>query len=388
MKPFVPLIFVVILCCLAMFFGDYLFETQKYVMLSYGKLYIKTTLFSALLVLIGFWVAIRLVIMIVRKVLGLSSFTRLYLFNKSEKKAREDLNQGLTAFLLQDWTRAERLTAGAGDHSGLSDPRYLFAAAAANEIGEDDRVQSHLSQIDASNKDVILFKADLLLKQGEPELALGLLQPLYDKKPKDEALLNLYVSILERLGQWDTLLSILAKVEKVAIYEEQRYLAFSAKVVSSALRESARTKTIDAAQAQWKKLPGKYKKRNDMLAAYIGVLSVNGKSDVAEDLLLKAVKKHSVGDFVNVFRQVTFSQPTTLNQYLQSELKKDEHNVDLLCALGHLAVHSKDYELASKALTKVVESKSNKADLLALANAYGNIAEHEKANVIYQKFVS
>jgi HemY protein len=325
--------------------------------------------------------------MLVRKALSVGSFTRLYFFSKSERKAREDLSQGLTAFLLQDWARAEQLIAGAGEHSGLSDPRYLLAAAAANEVGENERVQAHLSQVEANNKEVVLFKANLLLAQDELELALGLVQPLYDKKPKDEALLGLYVRLLERLGQWDKLLALLSQIEKSQMYAQPLYTRFSSKVVTCALRDTIVSKTIDAVELQWKKLPKKLKKRNDILGSYIGILAVNGKSELAEDLLLKALKKEPVADFISVFRQVTFAQPMALNQYLQSGLKNDQHNTDLLYALGHLAARSKDYELASKALSKAVKHEPTKADLLVLGDAYGKIGEPSKAIEIYQQFV-
>jgi heme biosynthesis-associated TPR repeat protein len=385
MRPFLPLIIVVLLCCSALFFGGFLFDTEKYVMLSYGKFYVKATLFSSLLMLAGLWIAVRLVIFSVKKTLGVVSSTRSYFFSKGEKKAREDLRQGLTAFLLQDWGRAEKLISGAGENSGLPESRHLFAAAAADALGDDERVQAHLLHVDPDDKDVTLFKADLLLKQNEPEQAQAVLQPLYEKKPKDAAIFSLYVKILTELPQWDELLAMLGKIDKAGIYADAQFTAFSLQVVDNALRETAHSKTIAAVEQQWNKLPGKLKKRHDILSAYLVVLAANGKSEQAETLLLKALKKASVTDFMTVFRLARFSQPTALHEYLHNALKNNENDPQLLYALGHLAARSDDHVLASKALAKAVEHQPLKADLQVLADSYSRMGEHARAVGVYKQ---
>jgi heme biosynthesis-associated TPR repeat protein len=383
MRPYIPLILAVLLGCLAVFAGSYAFKEQGYVLFSYGKYYVEATLITVMTMLVLLWFVERVLIWLFKKVWGLGSATKMHFFAKGEHKAQLALHQGLTAFLLKDWQRAEKLISESGKRSGLLQTKPLFGAIAADAMGDEDKVLAYLATLETSDNDSVILKAELLTRQGEADQAFELIKPLYDKQGKDDVIMHLYVRILREREGWAELLTLLAKIEKRKLYDDNNYLKFAAMVIENALKQTAKSQSVEAVEQQWKQLPGKLKQHSLAISAYVAVLAANGQQEQAQTLLLKTLKKGQVEDYLPLFRTVRLSQPLPVNQYLQSKLKDDEDNPHLLCALGHLAAGSGDYSLAGKALGKAAPSSI--ADLNVLANAYSQTGQHANAVAVYQK---
>jgi uncharacterized protein HemY len=250
-------------------------------------------------------------------------------------------------------------------------------------MGDEDKVLAYLATLETSDNDSVILKAELLTRQDEADQAFELIKPLYDKQGKDDVIMHLYVRILREREGWAELLTLLAKIEKRKLYDDNNYLKFAAMVIENALKQTAKSQSVEAVEQQWKQLPGKLKQHSLAISAYVAVLAANGQQEQAQTLLLKTLKKGQVEDYLPLFRTVRLSQPLPVNQYLQSKLKDDEDNPHLLCALGHLAAGCGDYSLAGKALGKAAPSSI--ADLNVLANAYSQTGQHANAVAVYQK---
>lgn len=388
MNPFVSLILLAIACCLAIFAGPYLFQTEGYVLLGYGRYYVESTLLGFLLAVLLAWLAIRVVIYLVRRIFHLKGATASFFSGRGTQKANMAFQQGLTAFLLQDWPRAEKLLTEAGNKGDLVASRQLYAAVAADAMGEEDKAFEHLATLPDTDNDAALIKAGLLIKQQELEEAALIIQPLYKNSPKNDSIFSAYIKLLQVQKDWVELLALLPKVEKQGLFGEQQLDQFSLMVLKNALMASVKADTAQAAEKLWKSVPGKMKKRHDALAVYIEVLANNGEVAQAETLLLKALKalkKAPLTPFVPLFSQQGFAHSVNLNSYLQTQLKADEDNPDLLCALGYLAVSSEDYSLATKALSKVAKTHPQQVDLWLLADAYTHLGDNTSAVAIYRQ---
>lgn len=377
MRALFPLIFKALICCLAVLAGSYIFKKPGYFLFAYGDAYIETTLLTLLLVLIGLWLAERIIRVVAHKLWGL--------WGKREQNAKLALQQGLTAFLLNDWQRAEKLLSRSGKHSGLLQTKSMFAAMAADASGDEAKALAHLQALVPTDNDSVMVKTQLLLKQGEVDEALTLIKPLFDKKPRNNLLLGLYVSVLEAAQDWSTLLALLPRISKQKLYDEQKQSVFVAALVGKTLYQSAKTESFDAAHNQWQQIPTKFTKLTAVNAVYIGFLANHGQSQQAETLLIKSIKKGQVDDYLELLRQVSFDQPTALLAYLESGLKKDQDNWALLCALGHVAAGSGDHSLAAKALAKASQQTIDDADLIALANAYRLSGDDSRALAVYHQ---
>lgn len=366
----------------------YVYENPGYVMIAVGKGYVEMTLLTLLVWLVGIWLVMRTVVFVFSRIWRLKSQTSFYFFNKSEKKAQLALRQGLTAYLLGDYKRAEQLLSGSGKHSGLLEHKHMFAAAAADANGDDGKVLMHLNALDEDDSDTVLLKAKLMLNRHEWSMAHELVEPLYKSKPKEDAVLRVYIETLEGKEDWQTLLSMLPLVEKRKLFDEQALSDFTAKVVRGALFDTAQKQNFDAAEQQFNTLPGKLKKQDSAIGAYVQLLLENGRGEQAQTVLVKAMKKSSVEAFMPLFRAVRFDQVIELNKFLQSALKKDENDPHLLRALGYVAAGRGDWGLVVNSMSRTLGPGSDINDLKTLAKAYSELGDSQNALAIYQKLQS
>ena len=378
-----PLLLVIVAICLALLAGSYLFETPGYIKIAYGDSYVETTILSFCLVLICLWMLDKLL----AKLWGLFGYRR--------KRAENMLNMGLSAYLLKDWTRAEKLLSKEGPKGQLPQARKLFAALAASKLGKNDKVTEHLASFDSNDPHAKLLTVELLLENDQIDEAYRQISPLFIKKPRDNAFLSLFVRTLQAKGHWDELLELLPRMAKQQLFEPEQFEAFAEQTIKNALHQTAVKHTFVEVEQQWKKIPNKFKKLNVVQCIYIELLATNQQGEQAENLLLKLLKKGDVSDYLSLLRTAAFTHTNQLNQYIQKSLKQQQNDIPMLCALGYLAISNQDYPLAAKALEKAYEEQTNqsgaseqqhlsKEDLTMLADAYARTGQHAKAVLVFQ----
>lgn len=372
---------VIIAVCVALLAGSYLFETPGYIKIAYGDSYVETTILSFCMVLVCLWILDK----ILAKLWGLFGYRR--------KRAENILNMGLSAFILKDWTRAEKLLSQEGPKGQLPQARKLFAALAASKLDKQDKVTEHLASFESKDPHAKLLTVELLLENNQIDEAYRLISPLFIKKPKDNAFLSLFVRTLQAKGLWDELLEVLPRVAKQQLFEPEQFEAFAQQTIKNALHQTASKQTFVEAEQQWKKIPNKFKKPNYVQSIYIELLAANQKGEEAENLLLKLLKKGDIVEFLPLLRTAKFTHTNQLNQFIQKTLKQQQNEISMLCALGYLAINNQDYPLAAKALEKAYEMQTqesgadqtlSKDDLTLLADAYARTQQHSKAVLVYQ----
>lgn len=381
MRKYIPLVRVILAICLALLAGTYLFETPGYIKIAYGDSYVETTILSFCMVLVCLWILDK----ILAKLWGLFGYRR--------KRAENILNMGLSAYLLKDWTRAEKLLSKEGPKGQLPQSRKLFAALAASKLGKDDKVTEHLASFDSKDPHAKLLTIELLLENNQVDEAYRQISPLFVKKPRDNAFLSLFARTLQAKKQWDELLEVLPRVAKQQLFEAEQFDAFAQQTIKNALQQTSVKHTFAEVEQQWKKIPNKFKKPNYAQSIYIELLAANQQGEQAENMLLKLLKKGDVVDYLPLLRGAKFTHTSQLNQFIQKSLKQQQNNIPMLCALGYLAVNNEDYPLAAKALEKAYEEQTQEsgaaqslsnADLTLLADAYARTGQHAKAVVVFQ----
>lgn len=348
MKHYLPLIFKILLVCAALLVGSFFVFEPGYIKIAYGNGFVETTIAAFFVAVLALWLVEKILI----KAWGL--------FGLRQKRSESLLSRGLVAYLAQDWKQAEKLLG-----RDKVPATHLYAALAAHELEDHEKVEKHLAKLNSKDQNLVVAKTELLLKQNKTAQAVELIKPIQRKH------LSLYIRTLEANGEWAELLHLLPKIQK------QVDDSFIEKILSHAL----------VSEDHWKQIPSKIKKKNYAIARYVSALIASGKTEQAEQLLLKTLKKADISDFLPLIRKTKFS--STVNQHLQKALRADEHNLTLLCALGHAAANNQDYHLAGKALERAYEQNNNldHDDLLVLADALTRTQQHQKATIVYQHFL-
>jgi len=155
-----------------------------YVLLGYGHTSIELPLFDFLIIVA---VVVLLIYLAGRLLLGLlntPSGLRRFTHRKQIRKARKDLADGLLQMAEGNWKKAEKLVAGAADHSETPVINYLVAAHAAQRQKSPQRRDDYLRQAiqtdHGADVAVGLAQAELIMnRMAEHVIALrGLAQTL------------------------------------------------------------------------------------------------------------------------------------------------------------------------------------------------------------------
>jgi len=125
-----------------------------------------------------------------------------------------------------------------------------------------------------------------------------------------------------------------------------------------------------------------------VVMAYCKVLAENNITAPLSKILLPIIKKGADKAFMKNMRSLPITQPDELIVVVQKYLHKDPKNAVWLSCLAHLAVSSKQWEMAEKAFNTLVnldEKQYDDVDLLAFAQTLQQREQFEKAVQVYAK---
>jgi HemY protein len=88
---------------------------------------------------------------------------------------------------------------------------------------------------------------------------------------------------------------------------------------------------------------------------------------------------------VPLFKQIKLPNPAGAIKKLENWLKKDDLNVELLSALGHIAFNANDHLLAEKALAKAIKLGNQQEDLVLMASLKESQDDQKQALQLYKQ---
>jgi HemY protein len=86
-----------------------------------------------------------------------------------------------------------------------------------------------------------------------------------------------------------------------------------------------------------------------------------------------------------LFKQIQLPNPAGAIKKLEQWLKKDDLNVQLLSALGHIAFNANDKLLAEKALAKAIKLGNQQQDLVLMASIKESQDDQKQALQLYKQ---
>jgi HemY protein len=88
---------------------------------------------------------------------------------------------------------------------------------------------------------------------------------------------------------------------------------------------------------------------------------------------------------VPLFKQIKLPNPAGAIKKLESWLKKDDLNVELLSTLGHIAFNANDKLLAEKALAKAIKLGNRQEDLILMSSIKESQDDQKQALMLYKQ---
>lgn len=342
------------------------FDDNGYVFVEFNGWIIEMNLWSLCLSFIGIFVALLLLNLFIKFVLATASGSKNWLGNWGRRKKQQAFTNGLIALAETDYLSArEHLSKIENeDFDGIN---LLAAAEAEVQLGELQQAKRFWQKASKYKKSALAANTFLIrnaLQQQQPEQALALIQGLEEKHQSQVPILKLWAQSLAEAGKWQELDDKLKKWKK-PLGKDYELLVLSA--AKGNFAEIASREGAAQLKQRWQSLPRGTRKDPAHQAAYIQQLIDQGMFADAEHALVEYQSSTPSPLLLPLFKQIKLPNPTNAIKRLETWLKKDDVNVDLLSVLGHVAFNAQDIQLAEKALAKAIKLGNRQEDIILMA---------------------
>lgn len=331
-----------------------------YVLVAYDEMAVETSLWFAVLLLIGAYFVVRLVIFVfVRIAAGrgnLGSWNRERRF----RNARQQTVRGLLLMAEGDWSEARRLLVNSAPRVTSPLINYLNAARAAHEMGDTDGRDELLRHAHESTPGarfaVGLTQAQLQMAARQWEQCLATLLQLKSEAPRHPQVLKMLAICYEQLEDWQSLIDLLPGMKKAKVLDEEslgdlRQRAWSHRLLSS---------DADLHEV-WKQVPKDLKRGSALVASYARVLLARDDVSEAEAVVRSALDHSWQSELVQLYGEIVSDDVQHQLVVAEGWLKERPNDAVLLltlgrvCLMNHLWAKAREYLEASLRLRRTPE---------------------------------
>jgi HemY protein len=320
-----------------------------------------------------------------------------WLHIRREHKAYSKTQAGLATLIEGRYKKAERLLL-AGTKQSI-DPliNYLSAARAAHKQGAYDRRDSYIQKAyeiaPKASLAIGLTQAELEAEQGQFEQAIATLTHLRQVSPRHPQVIKLLEKIYVRLGDWNSLKSLLPAMRKARVLNHHEYALFEKNIYCEIFHAASGKRLSDVRQI-WNEVPRHLKKQPDIVLAYVTQLlqyvPVTGPetSKEIEELIRKILKHTFHPALANIYGRLHF---TDLNRQLViagAWVNMYGQKPELLFILGSVCMRLQLWGKAKDYFSRCLAQGPNPRASLAYGRLLESLGEKDEAMQKYREGLS
>ncbi|MDU0353502.1 heme biosynthesis HemY N-terminal domain-containing protein [Paraglaciecola aquimarina] len=375
---------VLVLLLIALMVGAMVFDDRGYVFVEFSGWVVEMNVFSLAISLIFIFVGFMFLNWLVKTCLRAASGSRNWLGNWGSRKKQKAFTGGLIALAETNYLEAQSHfhKIENEDFDGIN---LLAAAETEMQLGQPQKAQEYWRMASTYDKSALAANLCLIrhaLGLQHNEEALTLIDELSSKQKEQPVVIKVWAQALAQAGKWQTLKDKL-KGWKKSLGED--YPVLMQRASKGSFAEIASKQGAVELKQNWLAQPRATRKDPAQQAAYIQQLIDQGMYSDAEQSLVELQKSGPVPQLVPLFKHIKLPNPTASIRLLESWLKRDDLNVDLLSALAHVANASGDKVLAEKALGKAIKLASRQEDLLLMAEIKESQHDDNQALQLYKQ---
>lgn len=324
---------------------------------------------------------------LVQYTLHLPESVRKFKRSQRQKEAHEAMLSGLHALAEGRYGKAETAAARAlelGEDAGLS---ALVAARAAHKMKHHGKRDFFLAEAERLAPEAsiarLLTQAELLLDERQYAQALQPLQQLEKIEPHYAPALRLLLKVHQRLGNWEHVLNVLARLEKLNAIEPVHYRQVQYHAHQQLLERHVGDQ--EELLAYWKRIP-----EHDRLHTQLARLGTRqfqnaGDGVTAAQIIEMSLTKHWDDGLAALYGDCAGED--TLKQLQQAEFWLKDHHEDagLLLSLGNLCIRQELWGKAQSYLEASLSVSPSSAAHLALARLLERMDQQQAAYQHYRQ---
>lgn len=373
----------------AFWLGSYAFEHSVDVYVKWGD-WGSITLTSTTVMIatvLGF-LALYLLITVLKTLFGLPNRIRSYKQKKSYLKAKQELTKGLVHFTEGHWGQAEKMLLDNVEYSETPLLNYLAAARSAHMQEAYGRRDTYLKIASEQGEDaqiaVSVSQAEMQTTSGQLEQARATLIHLLETSPKHPYANKLLAKIYYKQEDWSNLFSLLPELNKQSLIKSTDRQKYETTALTGIFLTLAHKKDVQQLQGLWKRLPVDIRKKPQAILLYCRALSDAGGEAISDKLLISSLNKDWDEKLVERYGLIEHDNIGSTIKQAEKWLVGNETSPMLLLALARL--HRK-YQLWGK--SKVYYNSSlnfspSGAVYLELAELLDELDETDNAQTCYK----
>lgn len=376
MKKIILLVIIIGIVILGLALGPALVKYQGYFLIALESGTYQLSIFGLVVVLTILFVGSWLTVLVVKKLIDILAGSQDWLFGFSSRRKQKTFTQGLISLAEGNVENAQKLLNKVidEDFDGLN---LLGLAEAETQLGNKARAREiwiAAAQVPKTALAAHLSICKNFILENNCEQALTYINQLDEKFHAEKAIIKLWARCLDETNKYTILKQKLPKWKKALGKDYDYWLLVTSK---GEYAEVASKDGANQLKRMWQSLPRSTRKEPGQIAAYAQQLIDQGMHEDAQNVLVESQKSTPNPVLYGLYRQLKNLQTNKATKQLESWLKHDDKNVDMLSTLGQLAYNLDDQMLAEKALTKAIQLSNEKRDVLLLAQ----IKEAQKDNI-------
>ncbi len=384
MKFLIWLLFILGLAVvLSLVFGS----NDGYVILVQPPYRIEFSLNLLVLGLIAGFASLHGTIRLIQYTLHLPESVRKFKQSQRQKEAHAAMLEGLHALVEGRYGKAETAAARAlelGEDAGLS---ALVAARAAHRMKHLAKRDFYLAEAERLAPEAsiarLLTQTELLLDGRQYAQALQPLQQLEKIESNYAPALKLLLKVHQRLGNWEHVLQVLTKLEKLNAIEPVHYRQVLYHAHQQLLQRNAGN--LEELRAYWKRIPESDRLQTQMARLGASRFLDAGDGATAARIIEMSLTKQWDDGLAALYGDCVGDD--TLKQLQQAEfwLKTHHEDAGLLLTLGNLCIRQELWGKARSYLEASLSVAPSSAAHLALARLLERQQQQQEAYQHYRQ---
>lgn len=374
MKAWIGIILLLLLAAAAAFGWQWIVEDPGYVLLRLRGTSVETSVVFLLIALLLLWATLSILWRLLRW--PLRAWVRA-----QDRRARENLAAGLTAFAEGRYLHAERCLAKAARQPAVRGPAYLAMARAAHARGDDDGAARALDQAAGEIDTAVLTqRARFLLERGRHAEALALLRPRLASGELAPVALQVLIEAALVQDDVQAALDAFPQLSRTQALAPAAMVALETRICIAALSTAASQPRLDAL---WNAIPRARRKQAGIIAAFARRAAGFGQTLAAMDEIESAQRREWNEQLALCYSEIGPAELATRTRHAESWLALAPNSPALLTTLGRLSRDQKLWGKGIQYLERAVEIADSAAAWEALGDCHSGAADETSANRCY-----
>lgn len=356
---------------------------QGYVLIQTDTYNIETSVTSLVIMLILLIVVLFAIEWVLRRVFRTGARTRGWFVGRKRTRARKQTREGLMKLAEGDYTQVEKLLSRNADHAEQPVVNYLLAAEAAQQRGDELRVNQYLERAsevaDSNQLPVDITRVRIQLARGENHAARHGVDALLNVAPRHPEVLRLAEQAYVKTQAYQPLLEILPSLAKANVYNDEEIQKLQLQAYIGLMNERMANGGSLELKSWWNDQSRKTRHETALQVAMIEHLIECNDHDTAQQILVDGLKRKFDERLVLLMPKLKSGNPEQLEKLLNQQIKQHGASALLNSTLGQLLMRHGEWQQASDAFRAALKQRPDAYDYAWLADVLDKLHRPEEA---------